>query len=821
MSDKKRVLIVGGVAGGASAAARARRLSEEAEIILFERGSHISFANCGLPYHIGGAIPDREKLFVQTPEAMHNRFRIDVRTKTEVISINPKKKEVTVRDLSEDKEYTERYDVLILSPGAEPNRPDIPGGDSGRVLTLRSINDMDAIINVLKENKPERAVVVGAGYIGLEVTEALSEKGIKVSLVELAPQVMITADAEMTAPIKQQLSLYGVDLRLNSSITTIREEKEGCSVVLSTGETLKCGIVILSVGVKPEVQLAEKAGIKIGERGGIVVDEYMRTSVPDIYAVGDAVEVTDFIGGFQTLIPLAGPANRQGRIAVDNIFGYRNAYQKTQGTAICKVFDMTIAMTGMNERSLKRSGISYEKIYIHPANHAAYYPGSSPISLKLLFDPENGKILGAQAVGQDGVDKRIDVLATALRAGLTVYDLEHLELTYAPPYGSAKDPVNYAGFVAANILRGDAKICHYEDVTNLDKNQFLLDVRTAAEVEAGTIPGAHNIPIDELRERLDELPKHKEILIICHVGIRGYLSYRILSQNGYKCRNLSGGHKTYLAFTDSLLEPDSEETDLKDDTGDNIPEPVLTDNTIIKSINAAGLQCPGPIMLLKKELENIQSGQAVSISVSDPGFLKDIPSWCKSTGNKLINVQPENGKYTAVIRKESKKTALHSTAGNGKKKTIVVFSNDFDKVMAAFIIANGAVSMGSDVTLFFTFWGLSTLRKAEKSKVSKSFMEKLFSWMMPNGADKLPLSQMNMGGAGLKMMKNIMEKKNVNTLPELIESAMNSGAKLVACSMTMDIMGIKEEELINGVEIGGVAHYLEEAESGNVNLFIS
>ena len=646
MSNKKRILIVGGVAGGASAAARARRLSEEAEIILFERGSHISFANCGLPYHIGGAIPDREKLFVQTPEAMHNRFRIDVRTKTEVISLNPEKKEVTARDLSENKEYTERYDVLILSPGAEPNRPDIPGGKSARVLTLRSINDMDAIINVLKENKPERAVVVGAGYIGLEVTEALSEKGIKVSLVELAPQVMITADQEMTAPIKQQLSLHGVDLRLNSSITTIREEKEGCSVVLSTGETLKCGFVILSVGVKPEVKLAEKAGIKIGERGGIVVDEHMRTSVPDIYAVGDAVEVTDFIGGFQTLIPLAGPANRQGRIAADNIFGYKSAYQKTQGTAICKVFDMTIAMTGMNERSLKRSGISYEKIYIHPANHAVYYPGSSPISLKLLFDPENGKILGAQAVGQDGVDKRIDILATAIRAGLTVYDLEHLELTYAPPYGSAKDPVNYAGFVAANVLRGDAKICHYEDVINLDKNQFLLDVRTAAEVEAGTIPGAYNIPVDELRERLDELPKNKEILITCHIGIRGYLSYRILTQNGYKCRNLSGGHKTYLAFTDSLPEPDSEEINLKDDTGDNIPEPVLTDNTIIKSINAAGLQCPGPIMLLKKELENIQSGQDVSITVSDPGFLKDIPSWCKSTGNKLINLQPENGKYT-------------------------------------------------------------------------------------------------------------------------------------------------------------------------------
>jgi NADPH-dependent 2,4-dienoyl-CoA reductase/sulfur reductase-like enzyme/rhodanese-related sulfurtransferase len=552
-NKKKRILIVGGVAGGASAAARARRLSEDAEITLFERGKYISFANCGLPYHISGAIPNRKKLLVQTPDAMRKRFRIDVRTRNEVISVNREKKEVIVRDHEGKKDYSEPYDALILSPGAEPNRPPLPGVDSKHVLTLRSMNDMDAIIKVMKDNKPDRAVVVGGGYIGLEITEALCERGVKVTLVELAPQIMVTADLEMTAPVKQELSLHGVDLRLNTSITAINEDEEGSSVVLSTGDTVRCGLIVLCIGVKPEIKLAYEAGIEIGKRGGIVVDEHMRTSDPDIYAVGDAVEVTDLVGGFQTLIPLAGPANRQGRIAADNIFGHGSTYKKTQGTAICKVFDLTIGMTGMNEKGLIRTGTPYEKIYIHPANHATYYPGASPISIKLLFNPESGVILGSQAVGHSGIDKRIDVLATAIRAGMTVYDLEHLELTYAPPYGSAKDPVNYAGFVAANVLRGEARICQYEDVANPGDDQFLVDVRTTAEIEAGNIPGAHNIPVDELRGRLGELPKNKEILVICQVGLRSYLAYRILTQHGFRCQYFSGGYKTYLAFTDSLL----------------------------------------------------------------------------------------------------------------------------------------------------------------------------------------------------------------------------------------------------------------------------
>ncbi len=551
MSGHKKIVIIGGVAGGASAAARARRLSENAEIILFERGEYISFANCGLPYHIGGTIEDRRRLLVQTPESFRRRFRIDVRIRSEVVAIDRGAKEVTVRDTESGEEYNESYDSLILSPGAEPNRFPIPGMDSENVFTLRTMNDMDAIMQRMREDSSGRVIVVGGGYIGLEITEAFVQRDIRVTLVELAPQVMATADPEMTALIKNTLIEQGVDLRLNTSVKSISHEGDTAVATLSSGETVTGGLIVFSVGVKPDIAFARDAGIDIGERGGIVVDSRMRTNDPDVYAVGDAVEVTDFVGGFQTLIPLAGPANRQGRIAADNIFSRDSEYKKTQGTAICKVFDTVIAMTGINEKVLKGIGRNYEKIYIHPANHATYYPGSSLVSLKLLFDPDNGALLGAQVVGYEGVDKRIDVLAVAIRAGMTVFDLEHLELAYAPPYGSAKDPVNYAGFVASNILRGDLSVCHYEDVINPGDNRIVLDVRTQLEFRKGNIPGAINIPLDDLRDRMDELPKEKEILVHCLFGLRSYLACRILMQNGFKCRNLSGGYKTYSDFVTS------------------------------------------------------------------------------------------------------------------------------------------------------------------------------------------------------------------------------------------------------------------------------
>lgn len=569
MADRKRVLIVGGVAGGASTAARLRRLCEEAEIVLFERGEHISFANCGLPYHIANIIKEKYRLLVQTPEQMKKRFRIDVRVRSLVLRIDRETKSLVVRDLAADREYSEPYDVLVLSPGAEPVRPPIAGVGSRRVFTLRSIPDMDAIKKTVDEEKPSRAVVVGGGYIGLEMTEALVERGVRVSLVELEPQVMGTVDPEMAFPLHEELRSHGVELLLGTSVTEVRESgSDTVEVRLSNGQTREAGLVVMSVGVRPEASLAREAGLKIGNRGGIAVNSHMQTSDPDIYAVGDAVEVVDFVGGHPALIPLAGPANRQGRVAADHICGRESTYHSTQGTAICKVFHLAAATTGLNEKTLKRLGRRYEKVYVHPAHHAGYYPGASQMSLKLLFDPQDGTILGAQAVGADGVDKRIDVIAVAMRAGMTVRQLQDVELCYAPPFGSAKDPVNYAGFVASNVLSGDVSVFHADDLAALSDREMLIDVRNPAEVRAGTIPGAVNIPVDELRDHLHELPRDKEMLVFCQVGLRGYLACRILSQAGFPCRNLTGGYKTYCAVQGAAPKTAAPSTELKSDTGE-------------------------------------------------------------------------------------------------------------------------------------------------------------------------------------------------------------------------------------------------------------
>jgi len=452
---------------------------------------------------------------------------------------------VIVRNLETGRSYTQPYDTLILSPGAEPVRAPIPGAEHELVMTLRNISDMDRIKQIIDQKKPARAVIVGGGYIGLEMTEALRERKVEVTLVELTPQVFIAADPEMLAPIHRELINQGVDLRLGTSLTSIKAERDKLLAEFDNGRSLECGIIIMAVGVRPEFKLARQAGLEIGSTGGIVVDDHMRTSDPDIFAVGDAVEVAHFVDGHKALIPLAGPANRQGRIAADNALGRDSVYKRTQGTAICKVFNQTIAVTGLNEKQLKKASIKYEKVYVHPTSHAGYYPGAHRISLKLLFDPTSGAIFGAQAVGVEGVDKRIDVLAVAIRAGLTVEQLSELELCYAPPYNSAKDPVNYAGFVASNVIKGDMALCHYEHVINPSRNQIVLDVRTPAEVEAGTIPGAENIPLDQLRDQIEKLPRDKELLIICRVGLRAYLACRILTQNGFQCRNLTGGYKTF------------------------------------------------------------------------------------------------------------------------------------------------------------------------------------------------------------------------------------------------------------------------------------
>lgn len=850
MSEHKRVVIVGGVAGGASAAVRARRLSETADIIMFERGRYVSFANCGLPYHIGGEIEDRDQLLVQTPEKLNARFRIDVRVRHEVVRVDRERSEVVVRNLDNGEEFRQGYDNLVLSPGAEPIIPPIPGAESGRVLTLRNMADMDAINHLLAEKMPRSAVVVGGGYIGLEMVEALRNRGLEVTLVELAEQVMGPADAEMVTPLHQELVLQGVDLRLGVSATEFMQNGGGnhpdvLRVRLSNGETVSCGLVVMAVGVRPEVKIAKEAGLEIGRLGGIVVDDHMRCSDPNVFAVGDAVEVKDFLSDAASLIPLAGPANRQGRIAADNIFGGDSTYKKTQGTAICKVFNLGIGMTGMSEKALLKAGIAQEKVYVHPASHAGYYPGASPVSLKLLFDPSDGRILGAQAVGAAGVDKRIDVLATAIRAGMSVFDLEELELAYAPPYGSAKDIVNYAGFAAANVLRGDVDLCHSDNMQKPTADQELLDVRTDDEVSVGTIGNAMHIPIDQLRDHLGKLSKDKEWLVFCQVGLRGYLACRILMQHGFKCRNLTGGYKTYLMVvctadkldlasqcmkhleeSDKMASQSNQDADMSTASSRGITR-------IVKEIDARGLQCPGPIQKLKLEIDAVAPGEAVGIVSTDPGFLADAPAWCHATGNELVDIAPDGKGYRATIIKHgvikhggdaAALAAAGSRASSSvpakKGLTIVVFSNAFDRATAAFIIANGAAAMGFEVTLFFTFWGLNVLRKDAPVKVQKNFIERMFGWMMPRGPEKLALSQMHMGGMGLAMIKGIMRNKNVASLPDSIRAAQETGVKLVACTMSMDLMGIKHEELIDGVEEGGVALYLDRAGDGNVNLFI-
>ncbi|MCS0173337.1 FAD-dependent oxidoreductase [Vibrio alginolyticus] len=559
-----KIVIIGGVAGGASAAARARRLSEDAEIIMFERGPFVSFANCGLPYHIGGDIQERSKLLLQTPESFLARFNVDVRVMNEVVSINRQDKTVTVNNLLDGSEYQESYDFLLLSPGAGPVVPPIPGIDNPLTHSLRNIPDMDRIIKTIETNKVEHATVVGGGFIGLEMMEAFHQLGIKTTLVEMADQVMTPVDREMAGFAHAEIREKGIDLKLGVALESVKfvpnehvasfdsgesekhQHLEGeLELTLNNGERLTTDVLIMAIGVRPETKLAKEAGLEIGALGGIYTNEYMQTSDPSIYAVGDAVEEKDFVTGEQTLVPLAGPANRQGRIAADNMLGRQETYQGTQGTAICKIFDLAVASTGKNEKQLKRENIAYEKVYVHTASHASYYPGAETVSFKMLFDPVTGKILGAQAVGKDGVDKRIDVMAVAQRAGMTVEQLQHLELTYAPPYGSAKDAINQAAFVANNIIKGDATAIHYDEMDSLTEDQLLLDVRNPGELESvGYLEGAINIPVDQLRRRMHELPKDKEIVIYCQVGLRGNVAYRQLVNNGYKARNLIGGYRT-------------------------------------------------------------------------------------------------------------------------------------------------------------------------------------------------------------------------------------------------------------------------------------
>ena len=811
-------LIIGGVAGGATVAARLRRMDEKANIILFERGKYVSYANCGLPYYIGDTINNREKLFVQTAKGFTDRFRIDIRTEQEVTAIRPDKKEVEIKNLSTGETYTETYDKLVLSPGAEPLRPSIEGIGSKKIFTLRNVPDTDTIKNYVNTENPKRAIVVGGGFIGLEMAENLHDLGIQVDVVEMANQVMAPLDFSMAAIVHRQLTDKGVGLHLEDGVSRFEEKDGGVTVHLRSGKQIATDMVLLSIGVRPETKLAKDAGLAIGERGGITVNDYMQTSDANIYALGDAVEVRHLVTGQPALIPLAGPANKQGRIVADNIvFGNKEKYPGSIGTSIAKVFDLTVAAAGANAKLLQQNNIPYISSYTHGASHAGYYPGAVPLSIKILFAPENGKLLGAQIVGFNGVDKRIEMLAQVIQRGGTVHDLAELEHAYAPPYSSAKDPVNMAGFVAENILNKKSQIIQWRELAELPADTIRIDVRTHDEYKLGTIPGFINIPVDELREHLDELPKEKPIVVTCAVGLRGYLAYRILVQNGFKhVRNLSGGYKTWSVATAPIKEIVSHKPEIPESTSYGNSDSQIN----LLKVDACGLMCPGPVMQLKKNYEALKIGEQLQITATDQAFGKDVTSWCKMTGAELVALENKNGVVAATIRKQEKTASCEISRNNADNKTLIVFSDDLDKALASFVIANGAASTGKKVTMFFTFWGLNVIKKQHKPTVTKDIFGKMFGWMLPTHSGKLKLSKMNMGGAGSWMMRLIMKRKRIDSLESLIQQAIDNGVEMIACTMSMDVMGVQKEELMDNVTLGGVASYLERAEEANVNLFI-
>lgn len=831
-----KYIIIGGVAGGATTAARLRRLDEKAEIVLLERGEHISYANCGLPYYVGGAIQERSKLFVMTPARFKATLAVDVRTGHEAMAIEPATKRVTIRDKGTGRDYVESYDALVLSPGAEPIRPPIPGIDDERIFTLRTVPDIEAIKERVDARRPERAVIVGAGFIGLEMAENLHQRGVFVTVVEAQDQVMNVVDFEMAAIVHQHLKAKGVELYLGDAVAAFEKEGERLTTRLKSGKRLTADLVILSIGVKPENKLAAAAGLQLDPRGYIVTDEHMRTSAPGIYAVGDAVAVRSPITGKPCAVPLAGPANKQARIAADNIAGVTRSYRGAIGTAIAKVFDLTVACTGLSEKSCQREGIAHRAVIVHPTSHASYYPGAKPFSLKVLFHPDTGKLLGAQAVGYEGVDKRIDVLAAFIASGATVEVLREFEHAYAPPFASAKDPVNYAGFVAENVLEGRSRQVAWREVGAMKKNgAYLLDVRTSDEFALGHIEGAVNLPNTELRERMGEIPRNRTILVYCGVGIRGYLAERILRENGFEdVSNLAGGWKTYQAATAiqsnegvyrvGMGAPDRTAlAPIAYSEGSGAPEGAPSGDLVY--VDACGLQCPGPIIRLKAEVDRAAPGARIVVRADDPGFARDAGAWCRLTGNTLSSMDDSKGTIVATIVKKSaadgpvaRLEPRGSSAGNAA--TLVVFSDDLDKALASFVIANGAAASGKNVTMFFTFWGLSVIKRARPGKVRKDFMGRMFGFLLPKSSKKLALSKMNFAGMGPGMMRGRMKRKNIDSLETMIETALRAGVRLTACQMSMDIMGVAKEELIDGVEFGGVATYLDAASSAGVNLFV-
>jgi NADPH-dependent 2,4-dienoyl-CoA reductase/sulfur reductase-like enzyme/peroxiredoxin family protein/rhodanese-related sulfurtransferase/TusA-related sulfurtransferase len=820
-----KIVVVGGVAAGMSAAARARRLDEFAEIVVLERGHHVSFANCGLPYHLGEAITDRSRLLVQTPASLREQLDIDVRVGVEVVSIDRDAKSVRARDVDSGAEYDEPYDKLVLTPGAEPVRPQLPGIDLPAIHVLRRIGDMDVIKAAVdgaggkdRAGGVTHAVVIGAGYIGLEMAENLYERGVRVEVVEMADQIMPPLDRELTTTVENYLRAHDITLHLSTAATAFAERPDGrVRVELKDTTFIDTDLVIMAAGVRPSTGLAVAAGLELGPRGGIKV-----------YAAGDAVEVEHTVLPGSWLIPLAGPANRQGRVAAENACGRDTVYESTQGTSIVKVFDMVAGGTGASEKQLVAAGIPFETVQTHPHGHAGYYPGTAMMHVKVLFAPDTGRILGAQIAGFDGVDKRLDVLATALRAGMTVYDLETLELSYAPPFGSAKDPVNMVGFVAANTLRGDLELWHASDYPQATDGARIIDVRGPDEFALWHLPGAENVPLEDLRRAQADWDRRTPIRLYCAVGFRSYLAYRLLVQRGFTdVKTLSGGMATFRAYHDvTPSEIDAPVPVIS--YGERASTPVgapASSTGVVVDLDCTGLACPGPIMKLKESMTGLAVGDEILAHVSDPGFRLDAPAWAAKNGHTILALTPEGPGYAARIRKGGPTRATTTTVTGPAsrikdKKSFVVFSGELDKVLAAFILANGAVAMGDEVSMFFTFWGLNSLRRENPPARARSTMDRMFGAMMPSGAERLKLSNRNMLGGGTMLMKKVMKDHKVPSLPELIASAQAGGVRLVGCTMTMDLLGIAPDDLIGGVELGGVATFLGEANESNGAFFI-
>lgn len=830
-----KLVVIGGVAAGASTAARARRLDEQAEIVVFEKSHHVSFANCGLPYHIGEVITDRSRLLLQTPQSLRESLNIDVRIATEVLSIDRVGKTVTVKNLDSGEEYQERYDKLALCMGADAIVPQLPGIDLPGIHVLRRIGDMDQIKAELDAklaaggSKPVSAVVVGAGYIGLEMAENLKHRGASVEVVERANQILPPLDKEMSVPVEQHLRSRGVGLQLGASVAAFAQlpGETALTVELDNHKVLKADLVILAAGVRPNVALATAAGIELGQRGGIRVDTHMQTSDPNIWAAGDGVETPNTVLGTAGLAPLAGPANRQARVAAENICGRTTEYKSTQGTSIVKVFDMVAGGTGATEKQLKTAGISFESIHVHPSGHAGYYPGTAMMHLKVIFDPQTGQLLGAQASGFDGIDKRLDVLAVAVRQKMTVFDLEEQELAYAPPFGSAKDPINMAGFVAANVVRGDLKIWKSEDYPENIRGMRLIDVRTPEEYGIWHMPGAENVPLANIRAASAEWNKDDAIRLYCAVGFRSYLANRALVQRGFtNVATLSGGSTTLKFFHE--LEPQAAGPLIPIENyaeRESVFAPANAGTGVSVDLDCTGLACPGPIMKMAEKMKSLNFGDQIRVRVSDPGFALDAPAWAKTNGHTLLDLTPDGPGFAATIRKGgagvlAASGTVQSNPGGKNKVSFVVFSGDLDKLIAAFIIANGALSMGQEVSMFFTFWGLNALRAPKPPKRSKAMLERMFGMMMPSDASHTSLSKMKLAGAGTAMIKWVMKRNGVQSLPALMKAAMEGGANIVGCTMTMDLLGIAKTDLMAGVEFGGVATFLGEAAESQTTLFI-